>query len=170
MVAGLREATARLPAGRPKLSEVRRQAGAAVDTVVGALEVDPTLLAAERRLRDFDMLYELLRQLRPLARQADAELQRRTTGGGTANRRYNYTAPEELAVLGKRASEIAQQIAVSAWPDWNTPAAFGSARRLSCPPPRTWLTSPSNCVPSLLTPSPCPTRPRKRSAWPPSPT
>lgn len=138
----LREKTGELPAeGPPEVVQARRRALQAMATVEAALRVDPTL-AAEDRCRDLDVLDELMRQLKPLARQAQLEIERRRLVGlpGTERQiarlgRTNPLALDELDALSQRAVTLAEHIAGQALPDWNTPERIRerSARLLPSP-------------------------------------
>lgn len=132
LVAELRRKAEELPAdGAPAVVAARQRALEAVEIVAAALKVDPTLPDADRCRREMDLLDELLRQLKPLARQADKELERRRVAGNAQDEltrlwlamqgRTNPVAPEEMEALAARSVEIAAQIAGQAWPDWNTP-------------------------------------------------
>jgi hypothetical protein len=130
VVGELRQAAAGLPGdGEPVVQRARARALVAVETVADAVGTDPTLPCPDRCRFDFDVLAEVLRQLRPLARQAAVELQRRRlTAAGPADAkevarlgRTNPLAPDELDALSQRAVEVADRIAAAAWPDWNTP-------------------------------------------------
>lgn len=116
-----------LPGGEPVLDAARERADRAIEIVAAALRVDPTLADWDRD-RELEVFAELLRQLRPLGRQAAlaAEHARLTATGATASEfarlgRINPLAPEELDALSQRLPEIAQRISDSALPDWNTP-------------------------------------------------
>lgn len=124
----LREYVQRLPAGEPVLDLARERAEHAVAIVADALRADPTLADWDRR-RKLDVIAELLRQLRPLGRQAAVTIEHaRLTGAGATSAdvaglgRINPLAPEELDALSTRLPELARQVAESALPDWNTPA------------------------------------------------
>lgn len=129
IIAYLRDKAHRLPAeGSDVVREARKRALQAVETAAAAVGVDPTLVETDRELRDFDLLGEILRQLRPLARQAETELERRTlmSSPDSAEKvarlgRTARDAPDELDALSKRCVEIADRIRASALPDWNTP-------------------------------------------------
>lgn len=99
----------------------------AADVAIKAAETDPTLMARDR-CRDLDLLWELRRQLKPLARQAWAVFEhRRLTGACAPVRiiaklgRINKGAPAELDALSARVVEIAEGVAAAALPDWDTP-------------------------------------------------
>ncbi|GAA4522599.1 hypothetical protein GCM10023191_102080 [Actinoallomurus oryzae] len=129
LVDELREKAAQLPAdGAPVVQRARGRAEEAVEILTAALDVDPTLVEPDRCLRDVDLVRELLRQLQPLARQAEVELERRRLAADPATAhqtgrlgRTNPHALEELEALSRRCVEIAERIAGAALPDWNTP-------------------------------------------------
>ena len=139
-LAGLADA---VPAGEPVLDRARARGRRAAAIAVAAVEVDPTLLADTwDRRRGLELLAEMLRQLRPLARQAEHTLEhaRLTDAGAPAEQiarigRINPHAPDELDALSARAVEIADQLAADALPDWNTPRRIRerSARLLPHP-------------------------------------
>lgn len=111
----------------PPVAEARRRSLQAVDVAAEALKIDPTL-AEPDRCRGIDLLTELLRQLKPLARQAETHLekQRLEQLPGTERQiarlgRTNPIALEELDALSRRAVDLAQEIRAAALPDWNTP-------------------------------------------------
>lgn len=88
--------------------------------------MDPTL--SEHGLRDIDLCAEILRQLRPLSRQAAQYLEhQRLTEAGTPDAeivrigRVNPLAVEETAALSARIVEIAERVEAAAIPDWDTP-------------------------------------------------
>ncbi|MFI0487483.1 hypothetical protein [Actinomadura sp. 9N215] len=138
----LREKAAELPAaGPPEVLQAQQRALQALATVEAALRVDPTL-AAEDRCGDLDVLSEVLRQLRPLARQVQVEMERRRLASqpGTERQiaRLGRTGPlalDELDELSQHAITVADRIANAAQPDWNTPERFRerSARLLPSP-------------------------------------
>jgi hypothetical protein len=120
----LRALAARVPAdGAPPASLAPQRAADAAEAVAAALGTDPTL--AERQQRNLDLLYELLRRLAPLARQAAAELERQrlaAAGADTAHLgRRNPLAPEELDAVSGRCPVIAARIAAAVLPDWDSP-------------------------------------------------
>ncbi|MFC6883483.1 hypothetical protein [Actinomadura yumaensis] len=113
-----------------------------MDIITTAVQVDPTLTARDRCQRQFDLLSELFRQLRPIARQAECELERRRLADipGTERQlarlgRTNPRAPDELEALSRRCPVVAREIRDAALPDWNTPRRIRerSARLLPSP-------------------------------------
>ncbi|MFV2171734.1 hypothetical protein ACFHW2_43360 [Actinomadura sp. LOL_016] len=125
----------------PEMRRVRERVLQAVDIAAAALRTDPTLAAADRR-RDLDVLEELVRQLRPLARQARLKLERRRLEGviGTERAlarlgRTNPDAPDHLDKLARYTVTIAERIADAALPDWDAPRRIRerSARLLPSP-------------------------------------
>lgn len=127
-VDSLRDQASRLPQG-----SAARAAESALAVLVAAEKVDPTLLDWDREARKADLLAELFRQLRPLARQAAEELERRA-GTLPDGRVTAKNSPEDLEMLTRRAVAIAKEIAAAADPDWNTPSAIRrrSEQRLPC--------------------------------------
>jgi hypothetical protein len=106
----------------------RARALHAAGIAIKAAEIDPTLMAQDR-CRSLDLLWELQRQLKPLARQARAVFEhRRLTDACAPVReiaklgRINKAAPAELDALSIRTVEIAKEIEAAALPDWDTPA------------------------------------------------
>lgn len=138
----LRETAMKVPGGEPTLDNARARARRAAEIVSAAVEVDPTLRDLDR-CRDIDLCAEILRQLRPLARQAAQAIEyERLTSAGASMRefarlgRINPLALEELDVLSKRAVEIAQRVADAALPDWNTPTRIRERSERLLPAPR----------------------------------
>jgi hypothetical protein len=116
-----------IPGGEPVLDQARARARQAAEIVSTAVENDPTLLD-EDRSRDLDVCAEILRQLRPLARQAALALEHgRLTKAGAPPEEFarigkiNPLAPDELDALSERVVVIAERAAAAALPDWNTP-------------------------------------------------
>lgn len=147
----LREKAGELPAeGSPEVARARRRALQATATVEAALRVDPTL-AAEDRCRDLDVLDELLRQLKPLARQAQLKTERRRLASlpGTEQQtaRAGTHQPlvlDELDALSQRTLTLAEHIAGQALPDSNTPERIRERSARLLPSPNGWRTSPHN--------------------------
>jgi hypothetical protein len=122
--AELRALADRVPAaGPPAVTRARQRAAAAARSAAAALDADPTL--AERQQRWIDVLAELLRRLTPLARQASVAIESErlsAAGAGTAHLgRVNPLAAEELDAVSARCTELAEQVAAAAWPDWDSP-------------------------------------------------
>lgn len=123
----LREMAANIPDGdAPALRNAHARAVRAAEIVTAALDIDPTL--REHGLRDLDLCAEILRQLRPLARQAAQFLEhQRLTEAGAPTReiarigKVREGAPAEVEDLSARAVEIAERISAAALPDWDTP-------------------------------------------------
>jgi hypothetical protein len=141
---GLRAAAERLPAvGVPIVRHARGRALDAVAVVAAAIGTDPTLPAPDRAGRALDVVAEILRQLHPLARQADKELQRRYQtsehgpGHPAARRRTRRTAPEEMEEMLQRLHALADEIAADAQPDWDAPARVRERSHRLLPPPGT---------------------------------
>lgn len=141
----LEAAAAKLPEdGPPPVRLAYQKARQAVGAARGALEVDPTLAAPDRE-RDLAVLAEVLRQIKPLGRQAEAQLERdrlaplrglpgideRIARLGYVNRH----AIGDLTALAGRAVEIAAQLTKAALPDWESPERVRerSARLLPSP-------------------------------------
>ena len=97
----------------------------------------PTL--AERQERWIDLLGEVMRRLTGLARQVlvAAESERlAATGASTAHLgRVNPQAAEELDWVSGRCTELAEQVAAAAWPDWDSPARVRELSALRMPDP-----------------------------------
>ncbi|MBE1580523.1 hypothetical protein ACFORH_39095 [Amycolatopsis roodepoortensis] len=134
----------KLPAGEPVLDRARARGVRAVEIAVAAVKVDPTLLE-ERDGRGWNLglLAELIRQMRPLARQAALALEhaRLTDASGQAEEfrrlgRISPLAPDELDALSERAVEIAEDLAAAALPDWNTPRRIRERSERLLPEPR----------------------------------
>ena len=129
VIVEIRQKAAALPAdGPPVVQRARQLAVQAAATVAAAVEIDPTLLEYDRAGRVFDLLGEVLRQLKPLGRQAVMELDRQRLVAADADPREiarlgktNPRAPDELAALASRCPEIAGEIRAAALLDWNTP-------------------------------------------------
>lgn len=125
----LRAKAAGIPAGGPPVVQrAHQRAVGAVELVETAVRLDPTLPEKDRCQRDLDLIAEILRQLKPLARQAIAHLERqRLIAAGAGEReigrlgRTNPAAPAELDAMSERCADIACRVSASAWPDWNTP-------------------------------------------------
>jgi hypothetical protein len=125
----LREQASALPTdGPPNIGEARRRALEAVDIATAAVKIDPTLPEPDRCRRQFDLLTELFRQLKPLARQVlvDAERRRLAAMPGTEQQiarlgRTNPRAADELDALSARCPMLAEEIREAALPDWDTP-------------------------------------------------
>jgi chromosome segregation ATPase len=125
----LRQKAAELPAGKsPLVQQARQRAVQAAETIEAAVSIDPTLPERDRQQRDIDLVTELLRQLKPLARQAEVELARHRLVASGADPdeiarlgRTNPAALGELDALSQRVTEIAKGIKEAAQPDWNTP-------------------------------------------------
>jgi integrase len=125
----LREQATALPTDGPDvIQQARRRALEAVDIATTAVQIDPTLSEPDRCRRQFDILSELFRQLKPLARQVivDAERRRLAALPGTEDQiarlgRTNPKAPDELDALSARCPMLAGEIRDAAWPDWDTP-------------------------------------------------
>lgn len=125
----LREKAAELPTDGPlNVSEARRRALEAVDIIAAAVQIDPTLPEPDRCRRQFDLLTELFRQLKPFARQVTVEAERRRLAAlpGTDKQiarlgRTNPNASVELDALSARCPMLAGEIRDAAWPDWDTP-------------------------------------------------
>ncbi|MDS0140542.1 MULTISPECIES: hypothetical protein [unclassified Amycolatopsis] len=116
-----------IPGGEPALERARARAQQAAEIITEAVAIDPTLLDYDRS-RDLDVCTEILRQLRPLARQAALTLQHaRLTEAGASRQEFarigkvNPLAPDELDALSERVVEVAKRVAAAALPDWNTP-------------------------------------------------
>lgn len=137
----LRTAADRLPTGEPIFQTARAQVLQAANVVAGGLQVDPTLVDDDRAGRDLDVLAELLRQLKPLARQAKLTIEHERLVEDSAPhdiawpRRLSKQAPEEFAALAAHLIVVAQRIADAAQPDWNTVTRIRerSERRLPSP-------------------------------------
>lgn len=138
----LRRAADRLPDGEPIFRAARERALRAAAIVTGGLQVDPTLVDYERGGRDLAVLAELVRQLYPLARQAEMAIEHGRLvqdAAPLAERarlgKINPLAPEEFDALSAHLVDVAQRIADGAQPDWNTPARIRerSERRLPKP-------------------------------------
>ena len=117
----------KIPGGQPVLDRARARATRAAETISAAVELDPTLRDHDRS-RDLDVCVEILRQLRPLARQAALTLEhgRLTEAGAPPQEiarigRVNPLAPDELDALSERVVTLADQVAAAALPDWDTP-------------------------------------------------
>jgi hypothetical protein len=129
LIEELRERAARLPAdGVPVVQRAYQRGMEAVDILAAALHVDPTLADGDRCRRDIDLLQELLRQMRSLARQTEDEVARHRLAADPATAhqagrlgRTNPNAPDELDALSRRTVEVAQRVAGAALPDWRTP-------------------------------------------------
>lgn len=113
----------------------------AAEIVATAIGIDPTLTDMDRR-RNIDLIHELLRQLKPLARQAEVTLKRKrlvTEGADPIEiarlGRTNPVAPEELEALSERCLKLATRVANSALPDWNTPQRIKERSARLLPPP-----------------------------------
>lgn len=133
-----------LPASdEPGIQQARQRAEEALDTLTTALNTDPTL--TERHIRDIDLIGELLRQIKPLARQAELELRRQqmeaesTPADVIARRlgRTNPNAPTELDALSNRLPELAAQVRAAAWPDWRSADRVRELSELRLPHPET---------------------------------
>ncbi|MBN9747756.1 hypothetical protein DMP23_42840 [Amycolatopsis sp. A1MSW2902] len=123
----LNELAARIPGGEPVLDRARARAARAAAIASAAVETNPTLLDYGRD-RDLYICAEILRQLRPLARQASLALEHaRLTENSAPPEEFarigkiNPLAPDELDALSERAVERAEAVAAAALPDWNTP-------------------------------------------------
>ncbi|MFK0250191.1 CGNR zinc finger domain-containing protein [Amycolatopsis azurea] len=132
-----------LPGGEPVLDRARARGRRAVEIAAGAVEIDPTLLQeSSGRGWGLEILAELLRQLRPLARQAALALEHaRLIDAGAPPEsfrrigRINPLAPDELDALSERAVEIAEGLAAKALPDWNTPRRIRERSQRLLPEP-----------------------------------
>jgi chromosome segregation ATPase len=144
----LRGRATALPAeGGAVVRQVRERVMEAVEIVASALQVDPTLTDDGRHRRSLDIIAECLRQVKPLARQAEIELTRRRLAdlpGRDIARlgRIDLSAPQELEAMSQRCLELAREVAAAALPD--SRSASASSRPGCCPPPRSWRTSPTN--------------------------
>lgn len=123
----LAQLAAQIPGGAPVLERARDRARHAAEIVSGAVEVDPTLLDCDRS-RDIDVCVEIVRQLKPLARQAALTLEhaRLTEAGASPEEfarigRVNPVALDELEALSGRVVVLAERVAAAALPDWDTP-------------------------------------------------
>lgn len=139
----------KIPGGEPVLERARARAQQAAEIVSAAVAVDPTLLDYDRS-RDLDVCAEILRQFRPLARQAALTLEHgRLTEAGASREEFarigkiNPLAPDELDALSERVVELAERVAAAALPDWNTPRSeSGNAPNACCPAPTSSPASP----------------------------
>lgn len=121
-------AAAALPdGGSPRVRLAFQKAREAVAAASAALQVDPTLAAPDRD-RDLQLLAELLRQIKPLGRQAEVQLEKERLEfvPGTEKQiarlgRVNPHAMQELTALAARSVEVAAQITEAALPDWDSP-------------------------------------------------
>ena len=137
----LRKKAERLPAeGPPVIQRARQRALAAAETIAAALDIDPTL--TERSQRDLDLMDELLRQLRPLARQTKVHAERERLVAESADEREiarlgrtNPSAAEDLDALSERCGAIADRVRAAALPDWNTPARIRELSEARLPYP-----------------------------------
>lgn len=140
----LRQAALRIPGDmdvRPEVRVGKERALKAVHIVEAALNIDPTLVADERCRRQFDLLAELFRQLRPITRQAQEEVERRhliearPALAEQMTPKYCQTAPDapdNMEALSARAITVAEEIKAEAWPNWDEPHRIRerSVRRL----------------------------------------
>lgn len=109
------------------LGQARERVVGAFGLVEAAVRIDPTL--PDRQQRDLDLFTELLRQLKPLAKQAALALERqRLHEAGDVDQaavarlgKINNFALPELEVLSQRTVTVAEEFAGFAWPDWDTP-------------------------------------------------
>lgn len=119
---GLRAQARQIP-DEPVTAVARKRATEAAETVAAALAADPTL--AEREQRRLDVLGELLRRAKGLARQVTvaAEAERLAAEGASAAHlgRVNPLAAEELDSVSARCTELASEVAAAVLPDWDTP-------------------------------------------------
>jgi hypothetical protein len=112
----------------PVVRQARDRAIRAADLIADALAVDPTLTDRHRCRMDIDVVAEILRQLKPLARQTEVLMEHRRLVEAQADPREiarlgrtNSNAPDELDAASRRVVERAEGVATAALPDWNTP-------------------------------------------------
>ncbi|WP_116025874.1 hypothetical protein [Thermomonospora umbrina] len=140
------------------------------------MKTDPTIAGEVARARPLDLAGETLRQLRPLARQAAGELNRRELAALPGREREiarlgrtNPQAPDELEAMSRRLLTLADEIRDDALPDWNTPRRIRE-RSTRLLPDVGRLAEIADALREAVRPALEVAPPtRRRSAWPPSP-
>lgn len=140
------KAAEQLPDGAPLFHTAREHALHAAAIVGDSLRTDPTLLDYDRGGRDLDVLAELLRQLRGLAKQVEMMLKHKHLVDTSARRiefallgKVNACATEEFEALAAHLAVLAQRIADKAQSDWNTPQRIRERSEQRLPDPERFL-------------------------------
>jgi hypothetical protein len=138
----LDELARKIPGGEPVLERAQARGRQAAQMVSSAVQVDPTLLDYDRS-RDLDVCVEILRQMRPLARQAALTLEHgQLTEAGAPPEEFarigkiDPLAPDELDALSEHVVTVAERVAAAALPDWNTPQRIRERSERLLPSPR----------------------------------